>query len=323
MLLYRVYIGPQSLEDQERGLPNKQLSRVEKLDTIAKQLSLLDIDDPRYKVLDDELHLAEQSKAIEEAARSIREEREQLAQDRKRFEQENQQLLASFPEKIFVCEDIKSVELWRHMLQEAGIEDVAIMPSDGCCNNQVETWASMQKSQKPDYSPTIFREIDLDGMLNEQVEALRGVIKNKFSRNFKYTIESLPVYEIENFALLSDEKRKQLPSEYYDIEQKRLRKIDRFFEKTARSRINTALKLTDDETIFPPLLATTKAEKKIDEMLQTATTDFLRLMPGKELSKLIPNFVATDFLMSLHFADFPDELKEYLQKVKVFFNEER
>lgn len=319
VLLYRVYIEPQSPSDRERGLPNKQLSRVEKLDAILRQLSFLAPDDPRYDVLDYELHLAEQSTELENLARSIREERGKLIQERKKFEEQNSHVLKNFPEKIFICEDELGVEVWRHLLAEVGVTDVEIMTSGGCSSEQIENWTRIQSVRKPGYHPKVFREIDRDGMLAAQIEVVRNTFASKYDKYFKYSIEPLPVNEIENFAILNDYQA-YLPEKYDEIPSAQLLNIDRHFTRTSSTKIAQMLKFTNNKEEFPS--STTEANSKVEEMRNCAMSEYRKNMPGKELAKLIPNFKPDKFLKNLGLRDFPEELKSYLENIKSFFSKE-
>lgn len=321
VLLYRVYVEPQSPNDDEKNLPNKCLTRVEKLDTIAQQLSLLNFDDPRYAVLDNELHLTEQSEEIERIAQTLRKERKQLAQEKQEFERKNAHLLQNYPNKIFICEDECGVELWEHLFREAGISGVSIISSSGCCNNQVENWAALQKHYRSDYAPIIFREIDRDGMLDDQAKVICTHLIDKFKNRFaKYDVGILPVYEIENFAILCDENLSMMPPAYHDIEPEHLLAIDRHFAAAAHAKLNQLLRMTDDKDTFPGTTSTS-CEKKINEMLKDAASDFTRLMPGKEVAKIIEGFRPISFLQTLSLDGFPSSLSTYLAQVKNFFSE--
>ncbi len=318
--LYRVYIEPYSTSNRgQQPSPNKRLTRVEKLETIRKQLSLLGWSDPRCEMLDDELHLAEQSKAIEKMARSVREERVRLSKERREFEEKNASLLNNFPDRIFVCEDDQGVELWQHFLKEACINKVRVISSSGCCNNQVENWAIMQRHYKSEYSPKIFREIDRDGMLDSQLAVVEEYFNKKYEKRLgKYCIGILPVCEIENFSMLCKDHSRGLPNEYNQLEGEPLLRIDRHFARTAKAKLIQMLKLTNNENEFPTVQSTA-GDKKIEEMQSAAAADFLCLMPGKELSALIPNFRPLEVLMELNYQDFPKLLCDYLAKIKEFF----
>lgn len=320
--LYRVYIEPHFANSEgQQSSPNKRLTRVEKLEAIRKQLSLLEWSDPRRAVLDDELHLAEQSKAIEEMAYSVRREREHLAKERQEFENKNASVLNNFPDKIFVCEDDRGVELWRHLLKEAHISTVDVISSGGCCSNQVENWATLQQRYNPGYSPKIFREIDRDGMLYSQVKVVSECLSEKYEKTFeKYTVGVLPVCEIENFSILCSNNFEKFPKEYCQIEAHRLLEIDRHFTKTIEDKMTQMLKLTGDNNEFPTIKST-ESNKRIEEMRNVATTNFLQQMPGKELSKLIRNFNPMKTLTQLNYSEFPQLLLDYLGLVKDFFDE--
>lgn len=319
--LYRVYIEPHVANNGQQVSPDKRLSRVEKLDDIQKQLLLLDWNDPRYEVLDDELHLTEQSKVIEEIAYSVRQERAHLAKERKELEQKIKPLLSNFPNRIFICEDEAGVRIWSHLFQETGITDVSIISSGGCCNNQVESWVAVQQNYRPEYSPKIFREIDRDGMLSSQLAVVEEYFSKKYEKSFgKYSIGVLPVCEIENFSILCRNYPDNFPERYDQIETERLLKIDRHFTKTAKTKLTQMLKLTSDSNEFPTVNSTA-SDEKIEEMRNVATAHFLCQMPGKELSALIPNFRSLKVLEELDYQNFPELLRAYLDKVKNYFEE--
>ena len=227
------------------------------------------------------------------------------------------ELKSIFPEKIFICEDERAINLWGDFLfKKLGISEnkFKIISSKGCTNNEVEIAVLHLMKTRPEYRPKIFRQLDRDGFTVKQIDFLESArIRNsEYSRFKKYVVKFLPVNEIENFAVLLDS--------YFTIEKLQEfnmnNKISDAFRQTTNANIITAQKLCKDD-----------AEKSLfrskeADMIQEARTDLLKFFPGKEIKKTKSNFNCDNILIGKMFEELPAELKSYLDLIKDFFENE-
>ncbi|BDF65922.1 hypothetical protein CE91St16_23290 [Alistipes finegoldii] len=143
-----------------------------------------------YQIIADEINKSKEEIVVKQA------ELERL----KTAEQNN------YPNKLFICEDAKGGSIWPHLFEEFGIKGVQIKSSKGCSNDQIEIVFSYKIQERPKYSPRIFRQLDRDAYLPEQISFIEAAMTRKFANFQHYKISFLPVNEIENFAILSNPK---------------------------------------------------------------------------------------------------------------------
>lgn len=308
-IFYRVYIKP----DDE-----KQLSEIKTLDAIyKKQISLFskgEIDSAEYKKLKEELHFVEFAREIEDAVDRICAEEKSLNESKIKFEKNYKSLLRTHPAKVFVCEDSskKTINLWRRWLDMFNLKDVKIMSSNGCTTMNIENWAREQQGLDPNYKPKIFREIDRDGLTNEQIKVLT-------TKNFKdiigkvtYEVKFLPVHEIENFAVI---KEKKFDKKFWKTHGDSIKNI---FEVKASGSAKILDKFFDfKEPVFRGNDGNYTVPMQI--MRDVALKKWQNLFNGKELCKKLPNFNPIGFLNSLNKDSLPKELIEYMKEVKDFY----
>lgn len=305
---YRVYIKPND---------EKQLSEIKTLDAIQKkQLSLFqkgEIDNEEYKKLKEELHFVEFAKEIEDAVERIYTEERLLSESRKTFETKYQSLLQTHPAKIFVCEDsAKEVKkFWLKMLKMFDLNDIKIMSSNGCTTMNIENWACEQQKLDQNYKPKIFREIDRDGLTDEQINKVENKILNK-TKELSYKLKFLPVYEIENFAVIKNEK---FNSAFWKKNQD---SIKNQFEIVASDRTKVLDKYFDyKESVFR------ENDGNYTAVMQGMRTNALKkwnkFFGGKEICKKITNFNPISYIDSLDIDNLPKELKKYMEEVKKFY----
>ncbi|PQJ09875.1 hypothetical protein CJD36_018305 [Flavipsychrobacter stenotrophus] len=228
-----------------------------------------------------------------------------------------------YPDKIFICEDEKGIELWRELLEKFEIKDVTVFSSYGCTIDDVEKVLLHKMKEKNGYSPIIYRELDRDGFMQNQIDIIEHIKSNKFKQFKKYKVKFLPVNEIENFAVLMDT--------FFDNEL--LKKFENYsvlvekFRATVDANLIVAMKLcTKDIPNYKGITNYTvdkqKDEfkpKKAVEMKQTAEKDMVRLYPGKDIKKLKSNFNVDKLLRESDLTALPNELTDYLSDVKTFF----
>ncbi|WP_145857116.1 ATP-dependent nuclease [Pedobacter suwonensis] len=224
------------------------------------------------------------------------------------------ELINLFPEKVFICEDEKAINLWEKMLHEkANIanDKFKVIASKGCTNNQVETALCHLMSQNTNYRPKVFRQLDRDGYTSRQIEFLENAKAkhSEFQKFQKYKVIFLPVNEIENFAVQIDS----------DFTEEKLKDFNTFsiindaFVQTVNSNLLACLKLCkidSDRALF---------NGKLPEMTKEARLNMLKYFPGKEIKKTKANFNCDKTLLDKEFSDLPSELRAFLLEIKSFF----
>lgn len=219
---------------------------------------------------------------------------------------------SNYPDKIFICEDKQGISIWKHLFDEFQIKDIHITSSKGCTNNAIETIFSYKiTKERPTYSPKIFRQLDRDAYLPEQVIFIESAITKKFTAFKHYKIAFLPVNEIENFAVISN-----------PLFSNELIKESECFDDIKDACFNTA---NNNLTKCRKEYTLSEENKNLfndraGEMRNAAKRDPVRYLPGKEICKIVHNFSPEKYLRNLSRKDFPDELVQYLQLIKDFFN---
>jgi predicted ATP-dependent endonuclease of OLD family len=258
---------------------------------------------------------AKYSKELKDKEDKFLEEKKKLEQEKIQSEEEFKQQIVKLnnhlPNKIFICEDENGIQLWENLLAKQEIENVKVLSSNGCTDNNVEVWLKGNIRQNEAYNPKVFRSLDRDGYTNNQIIFLEEQLREKNGRKLgieHYKIKFLPVNELENFAVLSDN--------YFTetlINQNK-NHLEDVFLQTAEENIrqNNAKFKTE---LFDPR----KTAKISNQMLREAETDLLKYFPGKEIKNLKSNFNVKLFLRALKPTDYPIELENYLNEIKKFF----
>ena len=220
----------------------------------------------------------------------------------------------NYPNKIFICEDKRGIPIWTHFFDEFAIQNLHIVSSQGCTNNEIETVYSYKMKERPDYSPKIFRQLDRDAYLPEQVEFIEDAMKKDFEALKYYKIAFLPVNEIENFAVISS----PLFSNELIKRDDRFDKIkDACFDTAENNLLKCRKKYLNTQS---PYEHQRLFNKRASAMRDAAKLDPMKYLPGKDICKIVHNFSSERYLRNLLRKDFPDELVQYLQQIKDFFN---
>ncbi len=308
---YRVYIAP-NVED---GQPNKRLSRVMSLEALEKlQLSLFG-DETRqteYEVLEKELGFIELSREIEMVVNELTEKKRLFSIKTKELDTQLAEIDATFPEKILIIEDTckTTIEFWKKVMTEQGLDDVKIYSSEGCTNNRVEEHLRFKAQERRGYSPKVFRQIDRDGLCEDQIQFIEdrhsGIVNNKYP----YRVKVLPVYEIENFAIIN--------KDLTILNEPAKEKIRSVFENTAQEKL---LELANKYSSAKDGLfrKNNRPTPVMQRMRGAALLNWNMFMPGKEIAGAIGNFSAKNVLKNMPAEDYPEPLIEYISLVKAFF----
>lgn len=222
---------------------------------------------------------------------------------------------AEFPTRLFICEDEGCKILWQRLLNLAGIADISVECSGGCAKMEIEIALKRHSKSDNNYKPKIFRQIDRDGFTPEQVLALERIFQDKWAKLGTYKLSYLPVYEMENFAIIL------LVDEFNGLLSANTNKRDLArdaFTKAATSNLRAVRRIVEDK-----FGGEEKAHFNFDDdsaMKKIADGDILRLHPGKELQKLKESFDAISHLKAIdNLEELPNELQAYLQCIKQFF----
>jgi AAA15 family ATPase/GTPase len=290
---FRVYINP---NDSKQASIIKTLSELQTM-----QQSLFDegrIDTPEYKKLKEELHFAEFANEIEEALKRINDEA----------------ILKSQPLKIFICEDSaeESIKLWDKWLSLFDIKDIKVMTSEGSTKNLVENGIRHQQKLNSGYNPKVFRQLDRDGLTDEQIKVIDEEIFNK-EGGFTYKSLYLSVHEIENFAVLINQTL--FADQFWTINEHLI--VDSF-ERTA----------TEKASYFDKRFDYKKKEFRdsgnytlvMQRMRTAARVDWRRFFPGKEICRKVTNFSPIKYLYEQDKEILPKELINYMEEIKKFFD---
>jgi len=307
---FRVYINP---DDTKQASIIVTISEIQ-----TRQKSLFDegrINTIEYKKLSEELHFAEFANEIEEAVKRVNAEERILIQEINVLENIFETILKSQPAKMFICEDSspESIKLWEKWLGLFDIRDVKVMPSEGCTKNIVENGIRHQQKLNTDYHPIVFRQLDRDGLTDEQI----GIINEEiFDRvvGFAYKSLFLPVHEIENFAVLINQS--VFTDQFWSANENQI--IDGF-ERTATEKAN----LFDKKFEYKRNEFRDGSNYTIvmQRMRAAARIDWRRFFPGKEICRKITNFNPIRYLQCQSKDNLPNELISYMGEIQKFYDQ--
>ena len=239
---------------------------------------------------------------------------------KKREEHISNVLNQMFPEKIFICEDAKAVSVWEKWFSLIGIENVKIVPSKGCGNDTTEVVFQNKMKERAGYNPQIYREFDRDGYTAEQIDFLEQIIPQKFTCFAKYKIKFLPVCEIENFIVLTND---MFSEEFIRNNEALYDNIKDAFCDTAREnllRIKSRYAGAVEEAqkdIFNILFNPQSMPQK---MRDEAKKDIKTSLPGKNICALT-DIKINKQLKGYKLETMPQSLKEYLEDIRDFFKD--
>lgn len=155
-----------------------------------------------------------------------------------------------------------------------------------------------------------FRQIDRDGLTDNQINVISDYLFNKVTEGLNYKYQFLPVNEIENFAVLIND---QFNDEF--LENNRIDLEDAFNTSANSTCLNLSSKFRDE-----PLFNVHNNAKITQPMKDFARIDWKKYFPGKEICAKIPHFNPISFLRSKSKEKLPDELKNYMDNIISFFN---
>lgn len=214
-----------------------------------------------------------------------------------------------YPSKIFICEDKHGVKIWEHLFDLYQLNDIKILPSKGCKNDGIEQ-ALIYKinNERQSYNPKVYRELDRDGYMQNQVDFLEEKMSSKFKQLQNYKVKFLPVNEIENFAVLLDD---QFTNDFIKKDEDKWDGIKDALLKTAKENTIACSKIyNNDKAIF---------SNKEYEMRDSAKSDIFSLFPGKDIGKLKHNFNAERIIKNATIESLPNSLITYLNDIKLFY----
>jgi hypothetical protein len=306
---YRAYINPVS---------RKKITEINTLKTLDTRQQRLfkrgEVDSKEYEIIQKELGLIDLAQEIERATEELLVEKRKYAKEREEYIQKNKTLINTKPLKIFICEDGKSatVRLWKKLLREAGIKNVVVLPSNGITTEEVEIGVRHVMRLDKSYKPKLFREVDRDGLTDDQIKAVQKGVFKKYESVLNYSYEPLPVHELENFAVL---KKDSFDASFWNHASEDVRNtFDSCAENICR---DLDKKLRYAEPVFKS--GSGNYMHHVQTMRAEALRDWKKYMPGKEMCKKVDNLNPITYLYSLNKNELPDELIDYLNRVKAFF----
>jgi predicted ATPase len=288
---YRVY--------QDIGKDQRLLTHAQTLQEIEDNLFSGILDSENYKLLQEELNMIEQAQEIEDVVKRLQEQQKQNS-----IEQESikKQLADGYPQKVFICEDKKAVEVWKILLND---ESITVISSCGCGKKDIESQIENLMTINKLYSPDVFRTVDRDGYTTEQMKFIESEINKKYKFNYQYKI--LPVCEIENFALIENTK---ITEEVWLSKKDGIRNA---FGLTAENNLATMRKIYPESKLFG---ANNQFTSTINRMFQAAEKNWKYFINGKSL------------IDGLHYDKYlqtnpPTALTDLIVEIKKFMNKKQ
>lgn len=307
---YRVY---------KEDWTDEKLSKIETEDKLKMQLSIFEKEDniEAIRKLDEEINFVEFSndieKIVEERQEKFIKEKEELRKIKNDLEIKINILPNPLPDNILICEDsdANSIKLWNKFMIYIWCRDVTVLSSEWSSNNIIENWIDTNIKTNSWYSPYIFRQIDRDGLTDNQITKIEEKMNSKYSQLWKrYLFQVLNVNELENYAIISnvfftdsihEQNRQSLIDKFEKTSETKLQQLSRFFnykeEELFKDKASNRQKMRDD-----------------------ALVNWKKYLPWKDIWKLKTNFNCVDYILSLDDNNYPQELKDYLKQIKDFFD---
>lgn len=310
-VFYRVYVKP---GDSRRSSEIRTISVLHQ-----RQQRLFHNYGPEskeYEIIQKELNMVELAAEIEQATEALLKERQEYIDKKDDYMRKSSDLLAQTPQKIFISEDSdrKILQLWEKWLRFYGLDDVKVISSMGSTNDFVENGIAYQMHLKSGYAPKVFREIDKDGLTTTQMGAVEQYLIKKYESKLNYRIKFLPVNEIENFAVINNpifddefwEEHSQAIANKFDVTaESNCKRFDKMFNYSKEAGFRT---VNGNQMAI------------VQSMRAEALTNWRRKMPGKDICALKNDFGYKAYLNSLTKENLPIELQDYLQEIKLFFD---
>ncbi len=303
---YRVY---------KEDWTDEKFSKTETEEELKEQLSLLEEqkDSKAIKKLNEEINFIEFSndieKIIEERQNIFLSEKKELQKKQKEVEKKVKEMELLKPEKIFICEDENWPKIWESFFKEYKITWIKIYSSKWCSNFEEEIAIKKIIEKDKTYNPKVFRQNDRDWFNNEQATVLKAIFEKKY-KNINYNFSLLSVCEIENFIILDNDLMKLKEDDIDDICDDTRKTIVSNLESMQKY-----VKWKIEEKLF-------KLKPETDNlMIRESKKRKNYFLKGKKIcNKLkISDKQALIKLENLKFKSFPQELKDYLEEIKQFF----
>ncbi len=212
------------------------------------------------------------------------------------------------PNKVFICEDENWIKIWSHFFNKYWIDIDKIISANWCTKFDWEDW--FLKTDKISKNPNlkIFRQNDRDWLKNKQIAFIEEK-KNSNYNEINYKFLHLPVNEIENFYILKDEyfseelinnKKSELEDDFFWTMQCNFDKFNKQYSECELFKFSDRSKI-------------------LNQCRQEADNNIKKLYPWKDIKKLKQNLNIDEEFLKWNLNDFPQELKDYLEEIKKFF----
>lgn len=245
---------------------------------------------------------------LREDIKSINEEKQKIESDKIKIQEV---LSQTYPKKILICEDEGLIRFWNDLLYKNSMRDVIVYPSRGCTNDNVEIAIKHLRKTKNDYQPKVFRQLDGDGFSDELKQMVELKKKEKNTNGYginNYCVKYLPVNEMENFGILMDNEF----SEDFVRNSPSFLKIHNAFTRTTEDNCNKSKKLFNNDR--------DKNKFNSKDLILDQPNNILRNYPGKDIKTCKRRFNPISIITNAQVCDYPQELKDYLQCIKGFFD---
>ena len=246
---------------------------------------------------------------IEEANKEIGSLEKTKETLRNKLEEAETEIKKSRPSKIFICEDESLIKLWEDLMRKSDVKEVKVFSSYGKDKDHFENTITAQTDLIRDYHPLIFRQYDRDGLTEDQANKLELLIAEKFKKLKNYKPKFLPVCEMENFLVL---KKQQEGQDFSRTEEER----DKLEDKL-RGKIKGIVELAKNFAKGDEWKIFNSAEAF---MIKEARISREKYFPGKEILTIKTPRLKASNLKQYEYDKFPQELKDYLNEIKKFFD---
>jgi hypothetical protein len=154
--------------------------------------------------------------------------------------------------------------------------------------------------------------VDSDGLDEQRLNKIKVKLEGLYN-SFEYSYSPLPVNEIENFAVLSnnifneefwDSIKIDVINKFENCVHTNITHFDRFFDYKEQLFRNGG-----------------NGVKIMQELREYALSDWKRFFPGKEICGNSRNFNAIDYLKNLDQGAYSQEMKDYIQSIHNFFSD--
>lgn len=265
-------------------------------------------DEESFDLLNDELWFLSLNNELEKLYKEKEEQNKQLLIESSELKGKIKEIEVLKPNKVFICEDKNWPKIWEHFFTKYWINVDKIISAEWCTKFDWEDWFLKTNYLSKNPNLKIFRQNDRDWLNQERINYIETNIKTRYNKiNYKFT--HLPVNEIENFYILTDDyfSDELIDNEKMNLELEFSWTFQTNFLKYSKDYWDYLFKNQDQNKIF------TKCRQEADLNIK-------KYYPWKDIKKLKENLNIEREILKWELSDFPQELNDYLEEIKIFFN---